>query len=82
MKIYNVFISDRHCDPIIHNFRDKDEALKFARKNALEFCRFPDEIEETLYIPEKDNGWILHIETSCEGEYVRVSEGELNEDIS
>ena len=81
MKIFNVLIQDRHCDAIIHNFRDKDVAIKFARANALEFCKFPDEIEETRYNPDISNGKILHIETSCEGDYVIVSEGELNEDI-
>ncbi len=77
MKIYNVLIKDRHTDPIIHNFTDKDVAINFARQNAKEFCRFPEDLKETNYNPEKDSGWILLIEYSCEDDYVRISEGEL-----
>ncbi len=77
MKIYNVLIKDRHCDPIIHNFVDVITAINFARQNAREFCRFPEDLKETHYDPNDNDGWILSIETSCEGDYVRVTEGEL-----
>ena len=79
MKIYNVLVKDRHCDEEIHNFRYKDKAMRFARKKADELNAFPDEMEETLYIPKEHEGWLLHIEATCEGDYVVVSEGELNE---
>jgi len=77
MKIYNVLIKDRHCDLIIHNFTELIPAIDFARQNAREFCRFPEDLKEVHYNLDDDNGWILLIETSCEGDYVRVSEGEL-----
>ena len=77
MIIYNVLIKDRHCDPIIHNFIDKDVAIDFAWQNAREFCQFSKDLKETHYNPDDDDGWILLIETSCEDDYVRVSEGEL-----
>ena len=80
MIIYNVLVKDRHCDPEIYNFTDKEAAINFARQNAREFCRFLDQLEdlkETIYDPEKENGWILLIEYSCEGDYVRITEGEL-----
>ena len=77
MIIYNVLIHDRHCDPEIQNFTDLTAAINFARQNAREYCRFPEDLKEKYYNPEKDNGWLLLIETSCEGDYVRVSQGEL-----
>lgn len=79
MIIYNVLIIDRYCDPIIHNFTDKGAAINFAIQNAKEFCKFPENLEVVLYAPNDDNGWLLFVETSCEGDYVRVTEGELNE---
>ncbi len=75
--IYNVLIKDRHCDPIIHNFKDQIVAVKFARENAKKFCRSPEDLKETHYNPNDNDGWILLIETSCEDDYVRVTEGEL-----
>lgn len=77
MIIYNVLINDRHCDPEIHNFNDIVVAMNFARENAREYCKFPEDLKETIYNPKKDDDWILLIETSCEGDYVRVSQGEL-----
>jgi len=77
MKIYNVLIKDRHCDPVIYNFTDKNFAIDFAWQNAHEGCRFPEDLKEKFYNPEKDDGWILKITYSCEVGYIRVSEGEL-----
>ena len=77
MKIYNVLINDRQCDPIVHNFRWRIAAYDFARQNAREFCNFPEDLKEIHYNPKYNNGWIMLIETSCEGDYVRISEGEL-----
>ena len=44
MKMYNVLIVDRHCDPEIHNFVELDTAVSFANQNAREFCISPDEL--------------------------------------
>ena len=85
MKIYNVLIHDRHVDPEIHNFRFETDAVSFARKIALERCRNPEDLEELLRLP---NDWIFFITYSfgmnheldggsCEGDYVRVSIGDL-----
>lgn len=75
--IYNVLIKDRHCDPEIHNFSDKNAAIDFTKQKAREFCQFPEDLKETAYDPEKENGWVMLIEYSCEGDYVRITEGEL-----
>ena len=77
MKIYNVLINDRHCDPIIHNFTSVVAAINFARSNANKYNY--GSIEEKGYNPETDDGWILFITTSYEHDYVRVSESELIE---
>lgn len=75
MIIYNVLIICRYCDPIIHNFTSLVDAFNFARGNALEYNS--DFYEEKGYNPEKDNGWILMISNSCDGDYVRVSQSEV-----
>lgn len=77
MKVYNVLIKDRHADPEIHNFRNKIVAVNFAREKAHEYCFYQEDYKEISYDPKKDNGWILLIEYSCESDYVRVSEAEL-----
>jgi len=77
MIIYNVLIKDRHCDPEISNFTDLVAAFNFARQNAQEYYSNYDGLKEEIYNPEMDYGWLLMIETSCEGDYIRVSQGEL-----
>lgn len=75
--IYNVLIKDRHGDPEIHNFTDKDAAIAFARTEACESCRFLEDYKETEYDDEDPSNWILLIVYSCEDDYVRVSKGEV-----
>jgi len=76
--IYNVLIKDRHCDAVIHNFRDKDKAIMFAREAAVQWCDSLEHYIETSYENGKNaTNWILHIEASCEDDYVIVSRGEL-----
>jgi len=71
MKIFNVLVSDRHKDPEIYNFRFEADALAFARKVAKEHYSLKNINEEQIA------EWILFIETSCEGDYIRVTIGDL-----
>ena len=77
MIIYNVLIEDRHRDIEVHNFTDLVNAYNFARQNAQEFYSGYSGMEEENFNPEIDDGWLLLIKTSCDGDYIRVSQGEL-----
>lgn len=75
--IYNVLISDRHCEPEIFNFNDKDDAILFARAKAKKYCYCPElDYVEKDYEADTSN-WILLITYSSEGDYVRVTKGEI-----
>ena len=78
MTIYNVLVKDRHSDPEIHNFTLRDVAIDFAREIAQQSCHHEEDYIETNYENGKNaTDWILLIEYSREGDYVRVSKGEL-----
>ena len=72
MKIFNVLVNDRHCNPEVCNFKDKDDAVAFAREIATECCGELKDLEE-----QQIEDWILFIQYSPEGDYVSVMEGEL-----
>lgn len=70
MKIYWVLMEDRHVDPDVALFRDRDKAIRFAKDFAHEEDGW--EIEE--YTPR---GW--HYAASWgEGNSVSVREVELD----
>jgi hypothetical protein len=77
MIVYNVLINDRHTDPIIRNFTDKTSAYTFATQTAKRYSEDSDVYEETQYNPEEDDGWLLIIYYSTEGDYVRLSQEEI-----
>lgn len=84
MKIFNVLLHDRHADPEIYNFTDKIVAIAKAKELAKcngrrKLSDMTIENEEELKTNDMTYNWILLIEYSCEGDYVRVTEGELNE---
>lgn len=82
MIIYNVLLRDRHSDPEIHNFTDKGMAIAKAKELAKcngrrKLSEMTIQNEEELKTDDMTYDWILLIEYSCEGDYVRVTEGEL-----
>lgn len=81
-KIYNVLIKSREDGIKVYNFVDKKAAINFARQKPHEYCWYAnywmsEDFQEWIYDSKKDDGWILRIEFSLEGNYVIVSEGEL-----
>ena len=72
MKIYNVLCNNRHTDITATPFRDFEEAKVWAKKQAELYCRVPEDLEETSV-----EGWLYHIEYSCEGDCLWITEHEL-----
>jgi len=77
MKVYNVIINDRHEEPVIYNFCIKQNAVDFAKQKVKQFDYPKEDIEEQQWNPEKEDGWMISWQLGEEGDYVRVSEGEL-----
>ena len=69
MKIYNVIVKDRHCDPYAIPFADKDNAIECARKIAKENCRCKEYYREV-----KVKGWLFFAVYSGESDAVWVTE--------
>lgn len=67
--MFIVGIEDRHADVDVHLFYDKDNAIEFARNEAIAGGRGIDGIEEHGY-----PGWVYYATYSCEGECTWVIE--------
>ena len=70
-KIYVAMICDRHADPEPYVFTNLDAAIAYARREAEEGARVPENIvEETIptwhyfarYSPEGDAVWVVEKE--------------------
>jgi hypothetical protein len=72
MKIYNVLINDRHAEPEIRPFVDKQDAIEFAKKTAKKYCHSLEDLKELQTID-----WLYHIVYSCEGDSIWVTEHNL-----
>ena len=72
MKIYNVLCNDSHTDTTATPFRDLEAAKVWAKKQAELYCRFPEDLKETHV-----EGWLYHIEYSCEGDCLWITEHEI-----
>ena len=55
-KLYISYCNDRHIDPVINVFTDKDKAIEFTRSFMNEHMAYPDGIEEILV-----KGYILNL---------------------
>lgn len=73
MKLYVLLIEDRHCDPQVRLFQDRDKAVATAIQVAEEYCHEKGDIE-MLNVA----GWIYFATYSCEGDSVRVTEEEVD----
>jgi hypothetical protein len=72
MKIYNVLWKDRHSDTTATPFLDLDKAKSWAKENAKSVCRFPEDLKEAPV-----GRWLYHIEYSCEGDCLWITEHEI-----
>ena len=73
MKIYCVIIEDRHFEVEIEAWADKDAAITRARSLAKKYCRFEEDYEERQLA-----NWVFYAAYSCESDFVRVVECEVN----
>jgi len=72
MKIYNVLFKDRHFDTTATPFLDREEAKKWAKKQAKKYCRFAKDLKE-----ESVEGCLYYIKYSCEGDCLWITEHEI-----
>lgn len=75
MKIYNVMWNDRHVDTTATPFLVLEEAIEWARKQAVESCVFKDDFEE----PPLPTGWLYYVIYSSEGDSIWITEHEIIE---
>jgi hypothetical protein len=76
MKVYVVMICDRHCDPEPYVFETPEDAIAYARSEAVEGARVPENIVEehipawlyyARYSPEGDSVWVIEKDVRREG---------------
>ena len=65
--IYVAMVKDRHCDPEPYVFTTPEAAIEYARSEAHEYARTPEDVEE-----ETIDGWLYYARYSCEGDSVWV----------
>lgn len=71
--IYIVVISDRHEDIRTIPFKNKSDAIEYAKKTAKEYCRHPEYLKESII-----DDFIYYIGYSCEGDYICVVKEKMN----
>jgi len=74
VKIYIVMWQDRHAEPTAKPFRKLDTAKKWARAQAEEFCKFPEDLKE-----KQIANWLYYVEYSCESDCLWITEEEISE---
>jgi len=74
-KFYVVLTEDRHIDVQVDLFSEKDVAIDFARSEAKEYCKYPEDYQEEQ--EERYPGWLFYAQYSCEGS-IRVIPVELD----
>ncbi len=73
--VYVAMIDERHSDPEPYVFTAADAAITFAREQAYEWARAPEDVEE-----EPIKGWLYNVRWSHEGDSAWVVEKVLNEE--
>lgn len=73
MKVYAAIVEDRHVDTEVALFTDKFLAIDHARNAAKDLDHSGDQFDE-IEMP----GWVYYATFSCEGDFVRVEELELD----
>lgn len=80
MKVYVVFIEDRHAEVDVELFHDREAALTRARAIVEEYVHDPEDITEMEITKHMaDAKWIYYCIYSCEGDDVRVLEKEFKD---
>lgn len=73
MKVYTVLIKDRHTDPTIKLFANKQKAMEYAQS----YLRDNVDKEDPDYPEIYEAGKYWFATYSSEGDYVRVEESEI-----
>lgn len=74
MTIYVIIIEDRHTDVEVLAYTRLEAAIREAKKQATDLCRFPEDYEEN---DTGAPGWKFYARYSCEGGSVHVVEVEV-----
>lgn len=74
-KVFVVVWKDRYCDTDIIVYKNKDEAIKFAKDNANKLAKkYNHEIDEEINEFMKKDNWVYYGCYSCEGDNITVLE--------
>lgn len=73
-KIYIIVVEDGHADVDVIPYYGREEAIAQARKLVNDYCRYPEDIEESLTVRMAQQGWIYYCVYSGDGDSVRVIE--------
>lgn len=65
--LYVVMVNDRHCEPEPELFTTAEQAIAYARSEAEQYARTPDDIDETPI-----RGWLYHASWGAEGDSIWV----------
>lgn len=75
MKVYVVLIEDRHCDPEVHVFRKRKDAVDEAKALLADYARHVGDVRVTkLNADMRSAGWVYRAQYSCEGDRITVIE--------
>lgn len=74
-KVYVVIVNDRHADSDARVYADKVDAQAYAIDKAREYATFDSDVKARDF--GKDQGWVLCVEYSPEGDHVIVIERNL-----
>ena len=71
-KVYVAHLKDRHIDPVVRVFKDKQGAIECAKKWAAEGAD-----EQSDIIEDVIKGWLFYATYNEEGDCVWVTEQDL-----
>lgn len=74
MKVYALMQQDRHFEPDVEIYTDRDKAIAAAKATAKKSAR-----EQSDYEESEVDGWEFCAYYSCEGDMVRVLEKEVKQ---
>lgn len=76
--LFTVLVQDRHSDPDVEVFVEKDDAIRRARVLVEEGARHPEDVEvEELNPAMVREGWVWFCRYSREGDSVTVMARQL-----
>lgn len=74
MKLYVAYCNDRHVDPVIRVFSDRDKACEFARTFMADNMAHPEHVKV-----ERVQGYILFLRYDLESDHAYVQQVTLDE---